>query len=137
MNILDALDDPKVFKPFFRTGTWQPWKAFLATLFGLTLTPEQLAIYCKHTGRTTPPSAPSHEAWLCIGRRGGKSFCLAVIAVFVACFKDWRPYLGPGEVGTVMVIAQDRKGARTIMRFCLGLLQAVPMLKRQIEAVTR
>ena len=62
---------------------------------------------------------------------------LAATAVFLAAFKDWRPYLGPGEVGTVMVICADRKQARTIMRFALGLLKAVPMLRRQIENVTR
>ena len=56
-----------------------------------------------------------------IGRRGGKSFVLAVIAVFLACFKDWRPYLGPGEIGTVMIIAKDRAQARSIKRYISGL----------------
>ena len=70
------------------------------------------------------------------GRRGGKSFILASIAVFVAGFKNWRPYLGPGEVGTVMVVAADRRQARTIMRFALGLLQSVPMLNKQIIGAT-
>jgi hypothetical protein len=64
----------------------------------------ELAIYREHTGRQTPPTTPGHEAWLVIGRRGGKSLLLAVIAVFIACFRDWRPLLGPGEVGTIMVI---------------------------------
>ena len=33
----------------------------------------------------------------------------------------FRPFLGPGEVGTIMVIAQDRRGARTIsLRFRLA-----------------
>src|SRR5215468_1079599 len=98
---------------------------------------EQRAIYTKHTGRSTPPAEPHREAWLVIGRRGGKSFILAVIAIFLACFKDWRRYLGPGEHGTVMVIAADRRQARVIMRYCIGLLNAVPMLKRQVEGVTR
>jgi phage terminase large subunit-like protein len=52
-----------------------------------------------HRAQDTP-TAPSHEAWLCIGRRGGKSFILATIAVFLACFKDWRPFLGPGIEST-------------------------------------
>ena len=47
-----------------------------------------------------------------------------MIAVFLAAFRDWRPYLGPGEVGTIMVICADRKQARVIMRYCLGLLKA-------------
>jgi hypothetical protein len=137
VNIIQALDDPKVFGDFLRAGTWVVWRVFLAALFGLPMTDDQLATYRRFTGRGTPPTAPLHEAWLVIGRRGGKSFVLAVIAVFLACFRDWRPFLGPGEVGTVMVIAADRRQARVIMRYCLGLLQAVPMLARLIEAQSR
>ena len=98
---------------------------------------EQLAIYTKYTGRTTPPTSPLHEAWLVCGRRAGKSFILAIVAVFLGAFTDWRPFLGPGEVGTIMVICADRRQARTIMRYCLGLLIAVPMLKQLIESETR
>ena len=50
----------------------------------------------------------------------GKSFVLACIAIFLACFRDWRPFLGPGEVGTIMIIAADRRQPRVIMRYCLG-----------------
>jgi hypothetical protein len=137
MNILDCLDDPKVFGPYFQAETWRPWRVFLAALFGLPLTPEQLAIYRKHTGRGMPPSVPSHEAWLCIGRRGGKSFILAAVAVFLASFRDWRPFLGPGEVATIMIIARDRRQARVIKRFITGLLHEVPMLRRTVIAETR
>ena len=137
INILDACRDPKVFAKHFRTDTWKVWFVFLAALFALPMTPEQLAIYQQHTGRSTPPTTAAHEGWLVVGRRGGKSFILALIATYLACFKDWRPFLGPGEIGTIMIVAQDRKQARTIMRFILGLLQSVPMLKKQIEGSTR
>jgi hypothetical protein len=137
MNILDALDDPKVFGGFFRAGTWDAWCVFLAALFGLPMTDDQLATYRRFTGRSTPPTAPLHEAWLVCGRRGGKSFVLATIAVFLAAFKDWRRYLAPGEVGVIMIIAADRRQARVIMRYCVGLLKAVPMLAKLIEAQTR
>ena len=135
MNIIAALDDPKVFGRHFReSGTWDAWLAFLAAIFALPMTPAQLATYRQCTGRTSPPSSRLFEAWLVCGRRAGKSFMLAVVAVFLATFKDWRRYLGPGERGTIMVIAADRKQARTIMRYVLGLLQSVPMLARTIEA---
>ena len=71
------------------------------------------------------------------GRRAGKSFILACVAIFIACFRDWRPHLGPGESGTVMIIAADRRQARVIMRYCLGLLKSVPMLKQLIDSETR
>jgi hypothetical protein len=117
MNILRALDDEKVFAPFFRGESWAAWRVFLAALFALPMQDGQLATYQRHTGRSSPPAQPSHEAWLVCGRRSGKSFVLAVIAVFLAAFRDWRPHLGPGERGTIMVIAADRRQARVIMRY--------------------
>jgi len=113
VNILDSIADPQVFAQHFRSGTWGAWLAFFCALFGLPMTPEQLAIYQKHTGRSAPPAQPVREGWLVCGRRAGKSFVLATIAVFLAAFKNWRPFLGPGEAGTVMIVAADSQaGAR-------------------------
>jgi hypothetical protein len=137
VNILHALDDPKVFGPHFKGDSWSAWRTFLAALFALPMTPEQLALYQRHTGRTAPPEQPSHESWLICGRRSGKSFVLAVTSVFLSAFRDWRPFLGPGERGTIMIIAADRKQARTIMRYIIGLLRSVPMLAQLIESETR
>jgi hypothetical protein len=109
VNILQACDDPKLFAPFFKKpSSWIAWRAFLAALFALPMTAQELAIYRQHTGRDTPPSSPSAEAVLVIGRRGGKSFIMALVAVFLSCFKDYRPFLQPGERATVAVIAADR-----------------------------
>ena len=92
-SILKAIKDPKVFGQHFRTQTWKPWFAFLAALFGLPMTAEQFAIYTKHTGRTTPPIVAVHRGLLICGRRAGKSFILALIAVFLAISKIGVPFL--------------------------------------------
>jgi Terminase large subunit, T4likevirus-type, N-terminal len=135
VNILDAIDDPRVFEPLFRDhSTWAAWRAFLCALFGLPMDDAQLATYHECTGRADPPTSPAQEAWLVIGRRGGKSFTLALIAVFLAAFRDWRPYLAPGERATIMVIAADRRQARVIKRYIKGIIGAVPMLAAIIEA---
>src|SRR2546430_7808897 len=136
MNIIRALNDPKVFGRYFRAESWNCWRVFLAALFGWPLGHDQLVLFKQFTGRITAPTSPLREAWLVVGRRGGKSFILAVIAVFLACFKDWRPFLGPGEVGTIMIIAKDRQQARVIKRFISGVLRGVPMLSRVIEEET-
>jgi hypothetical protein len=137
MNILEAVSDPKVFGQHFRDGeSWKAWRAFLASVFGLPMDAEAQDIFRACTGRSESPEGGASEAWLCIGRRGGKSFMLAVIAVYLACFKDWRRYLGPGERATVMVIAADRRQARVILRYVKGLLQSVPMLASTIEGET-
>ena len=134
-NILRAISDPQVFAPAFKNDdTWKSWFAFLAALFGLPMTSEQLALYQQCTGRKLAPVTRAVEAWLVCGRRAGKSFILALVAVFLACFFDWTPHLGPGERGTIMIIAADRRQARTIMRYVKGLLCSVPMLARTIEA---
>ena len=137
MNILAAARDHKLFGPWFRKPeTWANWFAFLAALFALPMTPEQLATYQACTGRAAPPTSPISEVWLICGRRAGKSFMLALIAVFLACFRKYQQYLQPGERATVMIIAADRKQARVIFRYIRGLLRNVPMLARLIERET-
>jgi hypothetical protein len=138
ITLLDAIGDPKLFQSWFkkRASSWESWFTFLAALFALPLTPQQLAVFTQCTGREVPPDKPINEVWLCIGRRGGKSFILALIAVFLACFHEYRQYLAPGERGTIIIIAQDRRSARTIFRYVKGLLTGVPMLARMIERET-
>ncbi|CAN7208840.1 hypothetical protein LJR225_000722 [Phenylobacterium sp. LjRoot225] len=135
MNIIQACEHEALFKPWFRDRkTWAAWFGFLAALFALPMTEEQFAAYRQHTGRSTPPTAPSREAWLIIGRRGGKSFTMALVAVFLACFRDYRQHLAPGERATIMVIAADRKQARVILRYISALLRDVPSLRLLIES---
>jgi hypothetical protein len=94
IDILQCMRDPAVFGNAFRDPkTWIAWRAFLATSFGLRMTPEMSRIFTECTGRTTPPKGGSKEAVLIVGRRGGKSFVLALIATFLATFKDYRRYL--------------------------------------------
>ena len=138
VTILDAAADKNLFAPWFKDReTWRAWFSFLSALFALPMTPEQLALYQRHTGRATPPTQAASEAWLVCGRRAGKSFVLALVAVFLACFHDYRRYLAPGERGTVMVIATDRRQARVIMRYIRALLTQVPMLARMVEREAR
>lgn len=134
ITIIDAVNDPRLFKPWFKDrATWQAWFAFLASLFALDMTADQLAIYRQCTGRNDPPTDVARECVLICGRRAGKSFMLALIAVFLATFFDYRRYLQPGERGTIIILAADKKQARTILRYVRGLLTNVPLLKRMIE----
>src|SRR5271169_1221001 len=95
-----------------------------------------MALYRQCTGRTALPTAPFSEACLVVGRRGGKSRVLALIAVFLACFRDYTPHLAPGEVATIAVLASNRSQARSIFRFVSGLLKAVEPLAAMIETET-
>jgi hypothetical protein len=134
LNILQATADPKLFGRWFKNrDTWSAWFAFLAALFALPMTPEQLATYRQCTGRTDPPGERVTEAWLVCGRRAGKSFILSLTAVFLAAFFNWKPYLSPGESGFIMIIAADRRQAKVIFKYCRALLTEIPMLAKLVK----
>ena len=134
VSIIDAINDPHLFKPWFKDpASWRAWVVFHKALFGLEMTSEELKIFQKCTHRKSAPTEQAKEAWMIIGRRGGKSFTAALIAVFLACFFDYKPYLAPGEHGTVALIAQDRKQARVLMRYISGLLNGVALLKPMVD----
>ena len=69
------------------------WFVFLKVVFGLPLDDAELAVFQKFTGPNAPLAGGHLEATLVIGRRGGKSLILALIAAYLACFYDWSPYL--------------------------------------------
>ena len=137
ISIMDACADPALFARWFRNaGSWNGWFVFLRTLFGIPLTDGDRALFEQCTGRAEPPAGGAREAWLVCGRRAGKSFILALIAVFLGCFCNWSPYLAPGERGIIMVIATDRRQARVIYRYARALLREVPMLSALIDRET-
>jgi phage terminase large subunit-like protein len=112
IDIIQAFEDSKIFGSLIRDQkSWANWKAALKAIFALPMTAEEVEVYQKFTGRGTAPESPFKEVFLIIGRRRGKSFISALIAVFLAVFKDWRKHLRPGEIGYVMCIASDRKQA--------------------------
>jgi hypothetical protein len=133
-TILDAMSSPHIWAGWFRNPeTWRPWMAFLSVLFGLPLSEDQLDLFRQCTGRAEAPEGGFREAWLVIGRRGGKSRILALIACYLAIFRDWSPFLAPGEVGTIKIIATDRRQARVIHRYCRSFLR-VPAIAEQFLA---
>jgi hypothetical protein len=136
VTILDATADDRLFGRWFRNPTWSAWFAFLAAAFGLPMTLEQEATYRQCTGRSERPLQPFGEAWLVCGRRAGKSFILALISVFLACFRDYRQFLAPGERATIVVIAADRRQARVIFRYVRALLNDVPLIAPMVARET-
>jgi hypothetical protein len=135
-TILEVLDDPALCGASLRGGSWASWRAFLAAVFGLPMSEEQASTFRACTGRQGLPEVPAREAWVVAGRRAGKSRVAALVAVYLACFRDWAPHLAAGEVGTVMLIAADRRQARVLMRYIAGILDGVPMLRRLVVKKT-
>lgn len=124
LSILDIARE--LYPELFGAESFRAWQAALAALFALPMAEADLALYRACTGRQSPPARPALEGWFVVGRRGGKSLVMALVAVYLTCFRSYR--LGPGERGVFMVIAADRRQARVVKRYIAGLLHAVPML---------
>lgn len=140
MNVLAPMTDPRLFGEELGGASWRPWRTALAALFGLPLEAEaDRALFREAAGRESPPSAPAREGWFIVGRRGGKSRMAALVAVYLAAFRDHGAVLAPGERGTVMVLAADRRQARVVLGYVRALLahpMLAPMVKRELrEAV--
>jgi hypothetical protein len=48
-------------------------------------------------------------------------------------FKDWSDRLVPGERGTVLVIAADRRQARVIFRYITALITETPLIADLVD----
>ena len=121
MTILDAIHDHNLFKPLFKSlDTWKSWLVVLRAepSFALPMDDDDLKLFAHLTGRETAPVSQVQDCWLVIGRRGGKSFIVALIAVFLATFKTYGAYLGPGERGVFVTVATDRKQGASHHALC-------------------
>ena len=129
-TILDVMDTAGLTGP-----SWAPWRAFWKAVFGLPMTEEDVAAYRRHTDREKPPADPVSEAWMPIGRRGGKSRNAALAAMHMAISFDVSQ-LAPGELAVVPIIAADRKQARQVLGYLRGLLaleEFKPYLARSLK----
>jgi len=134
ISFLDAMQDPALFGPWSRPeSSWAAWRVFAKALFGLALDAGEVEVFSRHTGRSTPPTAPAREAWVPVGRRGGKSIFAAALAVYMATFRDYLPHLKPGERAVVMVLAAEKDQAGVVFDYIAGFFDNVPMLAGLVE----
>jgi hypothetical protein len=135
MNIIDLLRDRRFFGSLFKDEqSWGAWRVFLKALFGIPITDEaERELFRSCTGLTEQKNGPFREAYVIAGRRSGKSFMSSLIAVYLAAFKDWTPYLNTGEKGWIFIIATDREQAKIIKKYISGILNSSELFKRLIE----
>ncbi len=132
MNAIDWISHSELFGPFFAGPSWDAWRVALKALFVVEMTDADRGLYKELSGGRAVPDRPIREASFCFGRRSGKSRIAAMLAVYLAVARDYRSWLAPGEVATIMLIASDRAQARTLMRYVTGLVDAVPALVREV-----
>lgn len=110
-TILDLMDLAGMSGP-----TWAAWRAFWRVVYALRMDASELELFRTHTGREQPPAQPVSEAWMVIGRGGGKTRNSALNAVYRAITHD-RSSVAPGEDTVVPLLASDRRQARAALSY--------------------
>jgi hypothetical protein len=135
-TILEAVDDRNLLGAGIADQVaWRSWRAVVAAAFGLPLDQDGLALYRECTARSDAPITPCQFLWLIVGRRGGKSSAMAILACYLAIFRDGRPYLRRGKRAVVLLVAQDRTQAQILHRYTQGVL-AAPLLSGKVWNIT-
>src|SRR2546421_127759 len=106
MNILSAIKDENLFRPFLgkRLQSWRPWGIALRALYGLAIkSPEGCELVQLCTGRSVDelPSEGFKTGLFLVGRRSGKSRIAAIVGAFESLFGGHESRLAKGESGII------------------------------------
>jgi len=134
LSIRRALTDKRMLGKALSGPTWRAWRILLMACMGEELTPAELKVFEELTGRSVAPSKMVSEACFVIGRRGGKSRALAVLAVYLSCLCDHR--VDAGETAITLIIAMDRDQASVCLSYALAAIEQSVALRSQIKSKT-
>ena len=134
MKFVDALTDKKLFGSHFKGSSYRMWRIVAKVLSRVKLTNSEAKSFNEISQRKEVPKA-LREICCIIGRRGGKSKFAAALALYLACFRDWRNELSVGERGIGMIICPDRRQGRVIKNYLVGFVQASPLLKSMVTKI--
>lgn len=129
---ISAISDPKLFRSFFGSlSSWCAWRAFIGTLFGLSVPKKyhQLVERCSGKSVAEHRSEGYREAYAIVGRRSGKSRIAAVLAAWVAGMSGLESKLAKGELGYVALISTTKQQARIVRSYVRATFDCTPMLR--------
>ena len=75
------------------------------------------------------------EFWGIVGRRGGKTRSMAVLAAYLAACIDYRTILAPGERGQLQLLSTT-KDQQTALNFISGIFDGSPNLRGLVTSRT-
>jgi hypothetical protein len=132
----EALESDGYFGRLLSGDSWRAWRTLLIAILGEELTEDERILIENLTGRISGPPEPVEEFWAVIGRRGGKTRAMAVLASYIAGCVDHRDTLAPGERGALPILAASTTQASQAFNFVSGMFATAPNLKGLVENET-
>jgi hypothetical protein len=127
-----ALADPNLLGDALKGDSWRPWRTLLIAANGEELTDDERPLYTELTGREHEPLQRVDELAAVVGRRGGKSRAMSVLAAYIAGLCDHSDALAPGERGVLLCIALDQRVAKIILDYAQALFERSPILRQLV-----
>ncbi len=138
MNLIEAMEAPNVFGPWFPGETWGAWKAILRAAFSLPMTAEDLITFGELAGGREPPDKRVKELVIIAGRRSGKDSVASLMAAWISGIEQGHiGLLRPGERASVLLLACDRDQARIIKNYVASYFQTIPELAAMVTGETK
>jgi len=143
VNILQAIEDKNLFRPFLADGkdsltTWSAWETALRCLYGLPIRKQAHDLVRACTGRDPNklPKAGFDTALFLTGRRSGKTRMASIIAAYEAVLSGREARLAKGERGMVPVVSPT-KAQSGVVRDYMRAIFDTPILAGEVVSETR
>jgi hypothetical protein len=126
-NIIDAMDDPALFEPWFRGESWSGWRTVLKASCALPMTATERAFF-KSVAERDPPERQVKELWTVAGRRAGKDSVASVTTAHTAAMFQDQDRLRPGERALVLCLAVDRDQSKIVLNYIRSYFSDIDLL---------
>lgn len=138
-SLRHALADPHILGGLLDGPSWTHWRALLIATMGEPLDGAERALFAEITGRQNEPLNLVEELWCVVGRRGGKTRALSVLAAYIAGCCEWGDVLAPGEVGIVALFAATQRQAEIALGYVAAIFSdpARPLFHGMKEGETQ
>ena len=134
-GIIDSMDDPELFQPWYRGPSWDGWRVVLKAAYALPMTEAEVAFF-RTVAERDPPKKPVREAWFICGRGAGKDSVASAIVAHTAAMFEGGDRLRPGERAMVACVAVDREQAKIVLNYTRAFFTDIKLLQGMIERET-
>ena len=135
VSLRTALSDPALLGTVLAGPSWQAHRLCQIAALGEELTDDERVLFTQLTGRDHEPGQRVEQYVAVIGRRGGKSRAISVVATYIAGLCE-HPALVPGETGVLLIVAQDQRAADVVLDYTDAAFRASPILRQLIKQRT-
>jgi hypothetical protein len=136
LNIIDTMNDPALFAPWFPGPSWNAWRTVLKAAFCIPLDDSELETFRALAGDRPVPERQVRELWVIAGRRAGKDSIASLVGAHAAAFFAHANRLRPGERPLVLNLATSRDQARICLNYTRSFFHRIPMLSQMVSRET-